>query len=113
MVGDEYHFDSEKLPVAHAWCLDQARKALESGEFVCVANVFASVEDVKSYTQLGFDYELIEATFPGQSVHNIPVAVLHAMAAAWVPTDRLLESLKSKPRSKNRVTPITSKKRKN
>ncbi|OZB78225.1 MAG: hypothetical protein B7X29_05775 [Halothiobacillus sp. 13-55-115] len=113
MIDGEYHFNVEKLPEAHAWCLDQARKGLDAGEFVCVANVFSSVEDVKPYTQLGFDYQLVEATYPGHSIHKVSVAVLHAMKATWVPTDRLVEALQVKSHAKASVTSITSKKRKN
>lgn len=111
-IDGEYRFEAERLPQAHAWCLDQARQALVSGDFVCVANVFAAVEDIKPYTELGAEYEVVEATYRGQSIHKFPIAVMHAMQACWVPTDRLLEALKGTPRTKASVTPITSQKEK-
>lgn len=110
MVEGRYCFDAKNLPDAHASCLQQTKEALEAGELVCVANVFATVEDIKPYTELGADYQIVEATYRGQSIHELPAAVIQAMQARWVPTDRLLAALKGKPRSKASVTPITSKK---
>jgi hypothetical protein len=112
MVDGRYCFDDERLPEAHASCLEQTKEALEAGEFVCVANVFATVEDIKPYTELGVDYQVVEATYPGQSIHKVPTAVMHAMQANWVPTDRLLEALKGKSRNKASVMPIAGKKEK-
>lgn len=109
MVDGEFCFDAKLLPEAHAWCLEQAKEALKAGEFVCVSNVFAMVEDIKPYTELGVNYQVIEATYPGQSIHKVPTAVIRAMEANWVPTDRLLEALKGNQRSKASVTPITGK----
>lgn len=111
LVDGKYQFDEGKLPEAHAWCLDEARKTLVSGEFVCVANVFATVEDIKPYTELGVNYQVVEANFPGQSIHMVPPAKLRAMESTWVPTDRLFEALQGKSRTKARVTSITSKKK--
>lgn len=110
MVEGEYRFDPNKLPEAHSWCLQQTRAALEAGEFVCVANVFSTVEDIQPYAELGVDYQVMEATYPGQSTHKVSAAALRAMKATWVPTDRLLEALQGKSRAKASVTPITSKK---
>lgn len=111
LVDGKYHFDADKLPEAHAWCLDQALEALGSGEFVCVANVFATVEDIKPYTELDVDYQVVEANYPGQSIHQVPPAKLRAMQSTWVPTDRLVETLKGKSRTNASVTSITSKKK--
>lgn len=112
MVNGEYCFDAERLPEAHARCLEQVKEALKAGEFVCVSNVFATTEDVKPYTELGVDYQIVEANYPGQSIHKVPKTVMHSMQASWVPTDRLLEALKGKSRRKASVTPITDKKEK-
>jgi len=111
-VDGQYRFDARQLPEAHAWCLDQAREALKAGEFVCVANVFATTEDIKLYVELSADYQIVEANYPGQSSHTVPAATLRTMEATWVPTDLLVEALKGKTRSKASVTPITAKKEK-
>jgi hypothetical protein len=112
LVDGKYEFDSEKLPQAHAWCLAKAREALERGEFVCVANVFATLEDIKPYTELDVDYQIVEANYPGQSTHEVPPAKLRGMKSTWVPTDQLLEAFQRKPSTNAKVTPITSKKKK-
>lgn len=110
LVNGEYRFDASKLPEAHAWCLDQTRRALGEGEFVCVANVFATVEDMKPYSDLGVDYQVVEANYPGQSVHKVPKDKLRAMQSTWVPTDRMVEVLRSKSGTKASVTAIASRK---
>jgi len=112
MVEGEYRFDAKRLPEAHAWCLEQAREALNAVEFVCVSNVFATVEDIKPYSELGMEYQIIEAAYPGQSIHKVPAATLRVMKDNWVPTDRLVEALRGKPRSKASVTAINTKKEK-
>jgi hypothetical protein len=111
LVDGEYRFDPNRLPEAHAWCLQQTRTALDSGECVVVANVFANLDDIKPYTELGVDYQVEEATYPGQSIHKIPAAVLRAMERSWVPLDRLLKTLQHQARKKASVTSISSKKR--
>lgn len=110
LVEGKYQFDAQKLPEAHAWCLDQAREGLASGEFVCVANVFAGVEDIRPYTELKVDYQVVEANYPGHSIHKVPADILRAMQSTWIPTDRLVEVLQGKARAKASVTPITRKK---
>lgn len=109
-VDGRYCFEGERLLEAHAWCIEQTKEALKAGEFVCVSNVFATIEDIKPYAELGVDYQVVEATYQGQSTHKLPMAVMHAMRASWVPTDRLLEALNGEPRSKASVTDITTKK---
>lgn len=94
MAEGEYRFAEEKLADAHAWCLNQAREALSTGEFVCVANVFATEDDIKPYIELGVDYRLMEATHSGRSIHKVPVATLRRMKAKWVPTAELIKKLR-------------------
>lgn len=107
-VDGKYQLEVSKLPEAHAWCLQQARDALAVGGHVVVANVFATVEDIKPYIDLGFDCQIIEATGRGKSIHPIPAAVLKRMKAAWVPTDALLEQLKGKAQARGQVASIHS-----
>lgn len=93
MRNGQYSFDKERLSEAHAWCLAKARATLERGEFACVADVFAGVDDIKPYTQLGVSYEVVEATRVGRSVHNVHAATLAAMRRRWVPTQQLHQAL--------------------
>lgn len=89
-----YAFDETKLPQAHAWCLESTRKALTDGELVVVANVFATEQDVQPYVDLGYPYQIIEATYKGKSIHQVPADVVKRMKAIWVPTEELLKKIK-------------------
>lgn len=96
---DEYVFDERLLSDAHAWCLQRTSEALKKGEHVVVANVFATLEDVNPYVDLGFDFQIIDATYKGQPVHPVPADVMKRMRAIWVPTDQLLKGLKLKSKT--------------
>jgi hypothetical protein len=109
-VEGDYVFDEAKLGEAHAWCLLQTRMALSIGAHVVVANVFAQLEDLKPFTDLGFDWEVVEATGGGESVHGIPSTVIRGMKENWVPIDTLLPQLRKKGPAKQNVTPIARKK---
>lgn len=102
MTDGRYVFDLEQLTEAHEWCLKQTRGALASGCHVVVANVFATLEDIKPYTSLGFDFEVIEAKGGGKSVHGVPEELLKVLRAKWLSTARLVEALKTPVK----VTPI-------
>lgn len=109
MVDGEYRFDVEKLKEAHEWCLSQTCEALAAGEFVCVANVFATTEDIRPYTELCDDYQVKEAAHAGQSIHKVPTATLRAMESKWVPTAQIEMVLRIKVHSTaNAVSANTS-----
>lgn len=96
-VGDgKYRFNREQLADAHAWCLQITREALDAGDLVCVANVFATEDDIKPYIQIGIDYEVVEATHAGRSIHNVPAVTLRAMKSKWIPTPELVKALRVK-----------------
>lgn len=108
MVDGEYQFAEERLPDAHAWCLSQVREALDEGGLVCVANVFATEDDIKPYIDLGVDYKLVEATYTGRSIHRVPASTLRRMKAKWVSTEELIKKLKIRiPRAPAAVTEET------
>lgn len=97
-MGDgEYRFDPERLGEAHAWCMDQARRALEAGEFVCVANTFVTLDELKPYTQLAQNWDIVEAIHDGRSIHAVPAATLQSMQAKWTTTDEVIAALKRPP----------------
>lgn len=107
---DGYAFDETKLPQAHAWCLEQTCKALADGEYVVVANVFATEQDVQPYVDLGFGYQIIDATHKGKSIHQVPADVVKRTKAIWVPTEELLKKITTKSQKvvKAKVTSIHS-----
>lgn len=97
MVDGEYRFDPERLGEAHAWCLDQARRALEAGEFVCVGNTFVTLDELKPYTQLIQSWDIVEAIHDGRSIHAVPGATLQSMKAKWTATDEVFAALRRPP----------------
>ena len=107
---DGYAFDKTKLPQAHAWCLEQTRKALADGEHVVVANVFAMEQDVQPYVDLGFGCQIIDAIHKGKSIHEVPADVVKRTKAIWVPTEELLKKITNKSQKvvKAKVTSIHS-----
>lgn len=107
---DGYAFDETKLLQAHTWCLEQTRKALADGEYVVVANVFATEQDVQPYVDLGFGYQIIDATHKGKSIHEVPADVVKRTKAIWVPTEELLKKITTKSQKvvKAKVTSIHS-----
>jgi len=94
MESSQYRFDQEKQGEAHAWCLDQTRKAIEGGGHVCVANVFATIPDVWPYTMLGVEYQVVEAGFPERSVLDVPAELILDLQRRWVPTEQMIEALR-------------------
>ncbi len=107
---DGYAFDETKLPQAHAWCLEQTSKALADGEYVVVTNVFATEQDVQPYVDLGFGYQIFDATHKGKSIHQVPADVVKRTKAIWVPTEELLKKLTTKSQKvvRAKVTSIHS-----
>jgi predicted kinase len=94
---DGYIFDETKLAQAHAWCLEQTRKALADGEHVVVANVFATHQDVQPYIDLGFGYQIIDATQKDKSIQKVPADILTSTKAIWVSAEELLKRIRIKP----------------
>lgn len=90
-MKDEYRSDREQLADAHAWCLSRAHETLNTGQYVCIANVFVTEDDLKSYIQIGVDYQLVEAPHTGRSIHKVSAAILRRMEVKWVPTAELLK----------------------
>ena len=61
-----------------------------------VANIFATDQDVQPYVDLGFDYQIVDATHKGKSIHHVPDDVVKRSRAIWVPTEELLKRITSK-----------------
>lgn len=106
----EYIFDKDKLPDAHAWCLEQTRQALAQGNRVVVANVFANLDDIRPYTLLSTPYEVIETTWRGTSGHDVPPRTSRAIRKKWVPTSLLLEQLQTGSNQASNVIDISQRK---
>lgn len=89
----KYTFDPAMLPLAHDWCLGQARDALKAGRSVVVANTFETAESVRPYVLLGYPWEIIDANGRWESTHGVPPDKIEAMRDHWQSKDRIIREL--------------------
>jgi len=95
MVDGEYQFDPSKLPEAHAWCQEQARKGLEAGMTVVVHNTFTQRWEMEPYlvaaAVLGIEVD-VKTVFDGgcsneqlaeRNTHGVPLEAIKAMRDRW------------------------------
>jgi hypothetical protein len=81
----EYAFESDLLPAAHQWCLQQAQCVLERGGRVVVSNIFVNAWEIKPYIDLGYSYKIIDVYGEWPSIHNVDVEKIERMRLMWVP----------------------------
>lgn len=89
-VDGKYVYDATKVRAAHDWCVASAKQRLEDGESVVVSNTFAKSWELKRYVDLGFPFEIIEATGKWPNTHGVPEQAIAAMAARWEPLSEVL-----------------------
>ena len=84
-----YEFDASKIKYAHAWCQDQARKALRCGENVVVSNTLTKMWEIQPYLDMAEDYshelQVYRCLGDHGSVHNVPDAVIQRMLSTYEP----------------------------
>ena len=95
-VDGVYIYDSSKVRSAHDWCLESTKAALERGDKVVVSNTFTKAWEIQPYVDLGFPFEVIEATGNWESIHGVPVEKIDLMRARWEPLPEILENLQIK-----------------
>lgn len=83
----EYKFNPELLPEAHAWCQEEARKALKSGKGVIVSNTFTRVWEMQPYLDMAEEFGanrlVIKANGNFQNVHGVPDHAIQRMKERW------------------------------
>jgi predicted kinase len=87
MLDGEYHFVPEKISDAHAWCLEQTKKALMEGKSVVVSNTFTRKSEMEPYLALGFPTRILEATGSWQNTHRVPDEHIEVMRNRWEALD--------------------------
>lgn len=92
-VDGVYVYDQSKVSKAHDWCVSSAKAALEAGQNVVVSNTFAKSWELQRYVDLGFPFEVIEATGKWPNVHGVPEDKIKAMKDRWEPLARVLKNL--------------------
>ena len=87
MVKGKYHFISELLPCAHKWCQEQARKDLEMGLHVSVANTFTMLWEMQPYLDmakaLSCWMDVVKCTGNFKNSHGVPDSVIEKMKERW------------------------------
>lgn len=93
-----YNFKVENSHLAHKWCKDMVKKALEKGLRVAVSNTFLVFGQIKPYievaNELKVNWKIIQAEGNFQNVHNVPSDVLDRMSKAMVPYGKLIQQIK-------------------
>jgi predicted kinase len=90
-----YHYDKTKIQEAHAWCLEQTKKALEREADVIVSNTFTQMWQMEPYFQLQYENKcslnIIECKGMFGSVHNVPHESMLNMHQKWEEIPPLFE----------------------
>ena len=83
----DYNFNPKLLPEAHAWCQEEARKALKSGKGVIVSNTFTRVWEFQPYIDMAKEFgvpcQVITAKGNFQNVHGVPDHAIQRMKERW------------------------------
>jgi len=83
MEDGEYNFNVDHLHLAHKWCQDKTRDALQANCDVIVSNTFTTAKELKSYFKIAAEYDIVPQVILCQgsweSVHNVPTEVLVKM----------------------------------
>jgi predicted kinase len=82
-----YRYDREKIGMAHAWCQQRTKRALENGFSVVVSNTFTRIFEMEPYFEMartfGIKPRIIEATGKWPNVHGVPAEVVERMRQRW------------------------------
>ena len=79
----QFAFQREKLPDAHAWCLQRTKEELDAGRSVVVSNTFTRNVEMQPYFQLGYPAMVVEATGRWKSTHGVPDNIIELMRQKW------------------------------
>lgn len=80
----EYKFNKKDLSLAHEWCFNQVKFALENlGESCAVSNTFTQKWEMQKYidlcNELGCEYQIITCNGDYGSIHDVPDKTLADM----------------------------------
>lgn len=91
MVDDEYKWNPENIGLAHYWCRNEVKIAMESGYInsIAVHNTFTTETEMQPYFDLAkqFDFRIttviLENRHNSQSIHNVPIKTIEKMRARF------------------------------
>lgn len=87
----EYKWKPEDVPKSHAWCFEQAQKAVEDGKNVIISNTFTRLWELAKYISLAEEYkkthELVVYKMDNEfkNIHNVPEETLKKMKDRFEP----------------------------
>src|SRR5574344_862936 len=88
MKDGKYNWNPKFIGMAHKWCQNSVRKALDAYDVVVVANTNLGLTDVNPYIKIAndalADFEVVAIHGNHQNVHNVPEETLEKMRAKMV-----------------------------
>lgn len=79
----KFVYDAKRIPEAHAWCIDLARRAIEARQPVVVSNTFVHKSTMKPYLQLVSSALILEMGGTWPNKHGVPDEAIARMRAEW------------------------------
>ncbi len=94
-VDGTYKFEPDKVHLAHQWCFQKARLAVDHGdECVIVSNTATRQWEYKKYIAIarehGYKVQVIDVHGEFENVHGVPEEHLTKMEERWEPFNREL-----------------------
>lgn len=88
-------FDGSKLGIAHEWCRENCKMAMEAElDHIIVSNTAITQKEWMPYYEMaeeyGYQVQVIDVYGTFKSVHNVPEKTMKKMEERWVPFDRKL-----------------------
>lgn len=88
MKDGKYDWNPKLAHVAHKWCQQSVRKALDVYDVVVVANTTLALSDINVYIKIAneahADFEVVAIHGNHQNVHNVPEETLEKMRAKMI-----------------------------
>lgn len=82
-----YHYNPDLKMVAHRWCEEMIKDAMEGGAHIVVSNTFSQYWEMIPYLILARDFgyrvEVITCKGVYQNIHNVPEDVIQRMHERW------------------------------
>lgn len=84
-TGSGYIYNPDMVSKAHEWCQKTVRKLLDDGYNVVVANTFTRVWEMQPYMDMGYFFQVVEATGNFQNTHGVPDDAVKRMKERYEP----------------------------
>lgn len=85
MVAGQYRYQASEIRNAHEWCQTQARRALNEGRRVVVANTFTRLSELAPYLRMTPGSVVVHVFGAWDNLHGVPPEAVQRMAERWEP----------------------------